>query len=421
MVRSERAQTLGQRLVVAAALTLVVTGCSSSIPKNSGGAGGIPAGGSGGSASGGRPAGSGGDNGTVGGGGGGGMLAGGTGGRGTAGASVPDAGVSDAPVVADSAPPGDTGPGDLGTGPVPMSATHFDINVHDPAMIWDGSQYYLFATGGSLNIRSSTDLTDWASAGRVLPSAPSWITTAVPGVGSLWAPDVSYFNGRFHLYYAGSTSGSNLSVIGLATNTTLDPSKAGYAWIDEGLVVQSLRTDNYNAIDPNVAFDAAGAPWLSFGSFWSGIKLRKLDPGTGKPAVDDPTLYSIASRNGGAIEAPSIISHGGYYYLFVSFDNCCAGLRSTYRTMVGRATTIVGPYLDSKGIDMMLAGGDQLLGTSGRYIGPGGGTAWRNGENYLYVYHYYDGMTANGTSKLQIRPVNFTADGWIALGEPLFP
>jgi arabinan endo-1,5-alpha-L-arabinosidase len=418
MVRFERAQTFGLRSGVAIWLTLVVTGCSPSVSNSAGGAGGAQGGSQGGGALGGRPAGSGGK-GTEGTGGAAGSMVSGTGGSGTGG-TLADAGTFDAPVVVDRVPVGDAGPGNLGTGPFTTSTMHFDINVHDPAMIWDGNQYYLFATGGSLNIRSSAGLTEWASVGRVLPSAPAWASAAVPGLGSLWAPDISNFNGKFHLYYTGSTFGSNTSVIGLATNSTLDSTKAGYAWVDEGLVVQSSSTDNYNAIDPNISFDDLGAPWLSFGSFWSGIKLRRLDPLTGKPAVEDPTLYSIASRNGGAIEAPSIISHGGYYYLFVSFDTCCRGLSSTYRTMVGRATTIIGPYVDSKGIDMMASGGDQLIGTSGRYIGPGGGTAWKNGDNYLYVHHYYDGMTTNGTSKLQIRPINFTADGWVMLGDPLF-
>ncbi|HEX7599670.1 MAG TPA: arabinan endo-1,5-alpha-L-arabinosidase, partial [Polyangia bacterium] len=229
-------------------------------------------------------------------------------------------------------------------------------------------------------------------------------------------PDVSFFNGKYHLYYAGSAFGSNSSVIGLATS----PSLATPTWTDEGLVIQTRTTDNYNAIDPNVAFDDTGTPWLSFGSFWSGIKLRKLDPVTGKLSTSDATLYAIAGRNGGAIEAPSIVSHNGYYYLFVSFDACCKGVNSTYRTMSGRASAITGPYTNKAGAAMASGAADQMLATSGRYIGPGGGTAFRNGDNYLYAFHYYDG-DANGASKLQIRPINFGTDDWPTLGEPLFP
>lgn len=352
--------------------------------------------------------------------------AGGPGGTSGAGGDIPDAG----PVPTDASAPRDTGVppvsvdaggSPFGGGPVTTSTTHLDIGVHDPAMIWDGSRYYLFATGGTLNIRSSTNMMQWTNAGRVLNAIPAWAITAVgSNPGSLWAPDVSYFNGRFHVYYAASTFGSNVSAIGLATNTSLNPQAAGYAWTDAGLVVQSTARDNFNAIDPNVAFDASGNPWLSFGSFWSGIKMIRLDPATGKQSASDTTIYSLASRNGGAIEAPSIVSHNGFYYLFVSFDRCCAGVNSTYRTMAGRATSITGPYTDSTGRAMLQSGGDQLIATAGRYIGPGGGTAWRNGDTYLYSFHYYDGM-ANGASKLQIRPINWTADNWPTLGDPLFP
>jgi arabinan endo-1,5-alpha-L-arabinosidase len=236
----------------------------------------------------------------------------------------------------------------------------------------------------------------------------------------LWAPDVSFFNCAYHVYYAASTFGSNRSVIGLATNPTLDPTRSNYRWTDQGQVVSSVSTDNYNAIDPNLVFDENGGAWLSFGSFWSGIKMRKMDADTGKPSTSDTTLYAIAGRNGGAIEAPSIVSHNGYYYLFVSFDACCKGIASTYRTMVGRASQITGPYTDKAGAAMTKGAAEELIASSGRYVGPGGGTAFRSGSDYLYAFHYYDGMD-NGVSKLQIRPIHWDASDWPTLGDPLFP
>ncbi|HEX3769744.1 MAG TPA: arabinan endo-1,5-alpha-L-arabinosidase, partial [Polyangiaceae bacterium] len=302
-------------------------------------------------------------------------------------------------------------------GPTTGTTTHLDIGVHDPSMIWNGRDYYLFATGGTLNVRSSPDIMSWTNAGNIFPSIPAWVTSTLgQNPGSLWAPDISYFNGSFHVYYAGSTFGSNTSVIGLATTADL----AHPAWSDRGLVVQSTSKDDFNAIDPNVSFDQNCTPWLAFGSFWTGIKMRKLDPGTGKPATDDTTTYPLASRSGGAIEAASVVSHNGFYYLFVSFDACCQGVNSTYRTMVGRGTQINGPYYDMSGTDMMDGAAEQLLATEGRYIGPGGGTAWKDGDTYLYVFHYYDGDDG-GASKLQVRPIVFGVNDWPTLGDPLFP
>jgi arabinan endo-1,5-alpha-L-arabinosidase len=288
-----------------------------------------------------------------------------------------------------------------------------------------GGRWFLFVTGGTLGVRSSTDLMTWNNAGSVFPSIPSWVNTALgQTITDLWAPDVSYFNGKYRVYYAGSVFGSNHSVIGLATTAALAPMAPFASWVDEGLVIESNapgQNDDWNAIDPNLTFDGANNPWLVFGSFWSGIKLRRIDATTGKLSMADTTLYSLAARPaaGGAIEAASIVMHNGYYYLFVSFDLCCKGVNSTYRTMVGRATSITGPYTDKMGNDMLAGNAVQLLATSGRYIGPGGGTAFRDGECYYYVYHYYDGQ-ANGAPELEMRPIGWTVDDWPTLGAPLW-
>ena len=229
--------------------------------------------------------------------------------------------------------------------------------THDPSIAREGNMYYVFATTsradhGQLPIRCSRDLVVWKRCGYVFGSIPAWIREASPTTRELWAPDISYFQGKYHLYYAYSSFGSNASGIALATNESLDPQNSRYHWNDEGLVLKSTRADDFNAIDPNIVFDKQGNAWLSFGSFWSGIKMRRIDPITGKISSADSTLYSLAARampdqleppkpglpaDWQAIEAPFIVRHGGFYYLFVSFDLCCRGTASTYRTMVGRS------------------------------------------------------------------------------------
>jgi arabinan endo-1,5-alpha-L-arabinosidase len=294
-----------------------------------------------------------------------------------------------------------------------------DFRVHDPSMIRQGDTYYVFSTGderglnqGNIQIRKSSDLATWALVGTVFATIPQWVTDELGATPpNLWAPDIAYFNGKYHLYYAGSRFGTNNSVIGLATNATLDPASPDYKWVDEGMVTRSWPSFNWNAIDPNVSFDADNTPWLALGSFWDGIKMERLDPSTGKLSTVDTTLHALASRGGGPIEAPSIVYRDGYYYLFVSFDLCCRGANSTYRIMVGRSQQITGPYLDQSGKPMARGGGTEILKSQGRYVGPGGQTVLLDSGTYRLVYHYYDAL-ANGTPKLQIHDLDWTSDGW---------
>jgi len=301
--------------------------------------------------------------------------------------------------------------------------------THDPSIAKDGGTYYVFATAlspqeGQFPIRCSTDLLAWKRCGHVFDEIPAWIRQASPKTTILWAPDISYFQGKYHLYYAYSAFGVNTSGIALATNETLDPKSPKYAWKDEGLVLKSVATDNFNAIDPNLVFDDKGQPWLSFGSFWGGIKMRRMDAVTGKTSLVDGKTYDLASRakpenaapakpglpaDWQAIEAPFIVRHGDYYYLFVSFDLCCRGTASTYRIMVGRSKEVTGPYMDAGGNPMLQGGGTQLLAANGRWLGPGGQSVMQRVEGDLLVYHAYDAVT--GKPALQISTLTWK-NGW---------
>lgn len=225
--------------------------------------------------------------------------------------------------------------------------------VHDPAIIREGKTYYLFASNRFAQklvpMFCSPDRSHWKLCGNVFEKVPEWAQEEVPGTRGIWAPDIAFFKGRYLLYYSVSTFGKNRSVIGLTTNRTLDPNSPNYKWEDQGPVVRSIPEDDWNAIDANLAIDERGTPWLAWGSFWGGIKMRKVDPQTGKLDGRDTTLHSLASRRPQkppAIEAPFIVRKARHFYLFVSFDICCRGKESTYKTMVGRAKKITGPYID---------------------------------------------------------------------------
>lgn len=285
-------------------------------------------------------------------------------------------------------------------GPVSGATT-----VHDPSVIKSSSGTYIMAhTGDNVALKTSTDRTVWKEAGAVFPNGASWTTPYTGGAKNLWAPDISFHNGQYYLYYSASSFGSRKSAIFLATS----PTAASGSWTNQGLVIESSDSVDYNAIDPNLVIDASGAWWLSFGSFWTGIKMISINPSTGKRSGTN--LISLSRRStsvDGAVEAPYITRRGNYYYLWVSFDRCCAGASSTYRTMVGRSTSITGPYVDKSGNAMTNGGGTEVMASHGSIHGPGHPSVFTDVDADVFVYHYYNNA---GTALLGINLIRWESD-----------
>jgi len=294
-------------------------------------------------------------------------------------------------------------------------------HVHDPTIATHGGEYYVFSTGKGIPMRRSKDLVHWETAGRVFDEdVPAWAKTEIPGAKDIWAPDISFYNGQYHLYYSVSTFGSQRSCIGLATNKTLDPADKEYQWVDHGKVLDSFPgKDDFNAIDPALVLDTQKQPWLAFGSFWGGIKLIRLEAQTGKPDPRDTQVHTLAARPvHHAIEAPFLVYKKGFYYLFVSFDQCCKGVNSTYKIMVGRSKDVTGPYIDWNDRPMRDEGGTLVLAGYDNWRGPGHNAVLLDKSGDWLVHHTYD-ADDGGAPKLQIRPLLWDRNGWPLAGEPI--
>ena len=298
--------------------------------------------------------------------------------------------------------------------------------AHDPVMAKDGDTYYIYATGMGIQQMTSKDRKTWTVLPQpVMTVIPGWTTDSVPGFSNhVWAPDVIQWHGRWWLAYSCSTFGKNGSAIGLLSSRSLRSNM----WKDEGCIVTSQeKRDNWNAIDPNFVIDDNDQPWLVWGSFWDGIQLARLDstmhiangvkPRTVARRYDPnykPTEENPTSKHAGtnAIEAPFIFKHGGYYYLFVSWDYCCRGAKSNYRVAVGRSKTVDGPYLDRTGKDMANGGGTLFLeGDKKEWEAAGHCAAYTFDGDDIFICHGYS-ATQNGAAMLIQRPISWTADGW---------
>ena len=295
----------------------------------------------------------------------------------------------------------------------------------DPAIIQanDGS-FYIFATGKGLPFYRSKDLLNWNKIGYVFNKpVPEWSSEAIPGTSGIWAPDIVKLNGLFYVYYSVSTFGAQKSVIGVARNKTLDPKSPDYKWEDQGLVIKSFATDkyDYNAIDPAAMQTSDGRAFIVWGSHWNGLKFAELNPDTGK-LIDGAKIKTIATRRPvgkQAIEGGYLVQYMDYYYLMVSFDNCCAGAESTYKVMVGRAKNVEGPYLDYNGIDMAQGGGTLVLANNDNWRGPGHNSVLTTDEGHWIVHHTYNTNDIGAQRIGQIRPMYWTEDLWPVVGEPL--
>ena len=339
-------------------------------------------------------------------------------------ATVTTAGTATA--VPGAAERGRPGPVDLPAGG--LSVAGETAPVHDPALVVDADgTWRVYSTGlvnredgGTIQMWSShDDGVTWAYDDTVWDEIPAWIDErfadgALPD--NLWAPEVYEHDGTYYLYYSASRFGTNTSVTALATNTTLDPEDPGYAWVDQGPVISSPHEiaggKSFNAIDAGIVEGADGTPYMAIGSYWYGVFLVELEWPSGKlaeGALENATHLVDRMMPGNPVEAPFVYRHGGWYYLFVSFDACCRGLDSTYKVAVGRSRDVAGPYLDADGRDMADGGGTVLLESHGAVVGPGGQSV----SDGVLAFHYYDGANAAvpGFPTLGLQRLAWK-DGW---------
>jgi arabinan endo-1,5-alpha-L-arabinosidase len=236
------------------------------------------------------------------------------------------------------------------------------------------------------------------------------------------------------MYYSVSTFGSQHSLIAFAVNKTLDPSSPDYKWEDQGIVLESHpdHTD-YNAIDSALFVDHDGKTYLYWGSYWTGIKAVEVDPKTGKPfkyrdgELKIPDGYLAVARRASnrdtSIEAPYVVRHNDYYYLFTSWGSCCNGVQSTYRIMVGRSTSPLGPFVDRDGKRLDEGGGTLVLESTDKWKGTGHNGFFRTssgtGQSGWLILAAYNADAPEIGRQTQIRPLHWDENDWPVPGEIL--
>jgi beta-xylosidase len=272
-------------------------------------------------------------------------------------------------------------------------------------------------TAHRIPIARSTDLVDWTHVGDAFGDGnlPSW---AAPDA-SIWAPDIRYVDGEYRMYYVVTrttvTPEPDDNAVGMATA----PTPAG-PWKDSGAPVVGPRPGNGGGndfrwtFDPSAVTDSDGSQWLFYGSYYGGIFVTRLTD-DGSKAVGGPTMVAIDNKFEGAY----VVRHGGYWYLFASTANCCAGPTTGYSVQVGRSRDLRGPYVDREGTPLTAsrAGGTPTLVQNGnRWIGAGHNAVVTDlsGQQWI-AYHAIDPADPflDGTSGINERPMLLDRLDWI--------
>src|SRR4051812_3189478 len=287
----------------------------------------------------------------------------------------------------------------------PVSAGFADTYA-DPSVIRgrDG-WWYAYGTSDPLRegetarhlipISRSRDLVSWSYVGDAFTenSLPAWADRSRDA--SLWAPDIRYVDGQYRLYYVVTettvTDEPNDNAIGVA----FSDSPTG-PWTDSGDPVVGPRRGGAGepgnflwTFDPHMVVGPGGTEYLYYGSYYGGIWVTELTD-DGSEATGEPTMVAIDNKYEGAY----VVQRNGWWYLFASSANCCAGPTTGYSVHVGRSRNVTGPFVDREGVrmDQSRAGGTPVLYQNGnKWIGSGHNAIATDlaGQDWI-LYHAID-------------------------------
>ncbi|MCM1183953.1 MAG: glycoside hydrolase family 43 protein [Roseburia sp.] len=348
------------------------------------------------------------------------------------------------------------------------------VSVHDPSVVYDNGTYYIF--GSHMAWAKSTDLMNWElfqmniNADYPELFGREWEdyckTASNPNLnGNLWAPDVLYNPnmGKYCMYMSVNGDDWNSVIVMLTADSIEGPYTYGgpvvysgfntdshnVALTDVGQVLgadanltryQSTKNTKLNCIDPCVLFDDDGSLWMTYGSWFGGLYMLRLDENTGlrdygttyETAPNESDEYYGYKLHGGfgvSGEGPYIIKAGGYYYLFVSYGGLVAD--GGYQMRVFRSEKITGPYVDEAGnsavytrecndlfekVGVRLMGSYDWTGNREIRVAQGHNSAYvaEDGRIYL-VYHSRFADGKNGipeAHEVRVQQLFLNADGW---------
>jgi GH43 family beta-xylosidase len=294
----------------------------------------------------------------------------------------------------------------------------------DPFVMKYHGEYWGYCTGEwpdgrRFGILRSPDLVHWEPLAGALAPLPE-------PHPHYWAPEVTYANGKFYLYYSVGDE------VHMHLRVAVADSPAG-PFVDSG---RRLTSEQF-AIDAHVLIDDDGTwhmfyatDFLERSHIGTGtVRDRMLDPYTlaGRPQpvtlprydwhVYDPKRAEKGGVRWHTIEGSFVLKHKGRYYQMFSGGN--------WQNISYGVSYAVAERPDQPGEWDQVADGEQVLPIlrtiPGQVIGPGHNSAVRGPDN-MQLYCVYHRWAADSSARvLAIDPLDWAGERLLALGPSTTP
>lgn len=266
----------------------------------------------------------------------------------------------------------------------------------DPAIVRVGEDYYMvnssFVFFPCIPISHSRDLIHWQVIGYAITN-PEWARLIeLEGGRGYWAPDISYYEGRFYI-----TATYRLNEGGLPQRLQMVTSAAK----PEGPYCEPVFLEE-EGIDPSIFTDLDGRRYMLLNR---GARIFEIS-GDGRRILSKPKLLWYG-QNKKASEGPHMIYKDGYYYLFMAEGGTGMGHRIT----VARSRELMGVY-ESCPYNPILRQWDEkrLLQCCGH------GMPVEAQDGQWYMVYLCNRISTSGYAILgretSLDPITWTADGW---------
>jgi xylan 1,4-beta-xylosidase len=220
----------------------------------------------------------------------------------------------------------------------------------DPSVVRVGDDYFIatstFEWFPGVQIHHSRDLVNWRLLTRPLRRASQLNLLGAPDSCGVWAPDLSYADGRFYLVYT-DVKRYGRTTVGGASGASL---RDFHNYVVTSADIEGDWSDpvylNSSGFDPSLFHDEDGRKYL-LNMLWdhrpgqnrfAGIVMQEFSPAEGRLIGARRVIFTGTPL--GLTEGPHLYKRGGYYHLLTAEGGTSWG----HAVTMARARQIEGPY-----------------------------------------------------------------------------